>query len=223
MAGMAGAEVTPRAPGSSPLFRRSGNISTMMSPSSTTSLASPSSTSSLVSPSSIPLASHSSTPLASHFSTPLATPPRLASPATQRLSPTAAPFQPHQGRRLHIANIPFSWREVELARLFGLAGVVTDAEVVTNERGSKGFGFVSMSSSGEAAQARQALHGAVVEGRRVEVNPAHPKAPRRPPSRCEEAAALVEARTRLAEAQLAMLELHHRILCPQVHRLSGLY
>ena len=98
---------------------------------------------------------------------------------------------------------------------------MTDAEVVTNERGSKGFGFVSMRSAGEAARARQALHGAVVEGRRVEVHLAHPKAPFRPPRRYEEAAAMVEAQTRLAEAQLAMLELRHRILCTQVAQVTG--
>ena len=115
--------------------------------------------------------------------------------------------------RLHVSNLPFIFREPHLARLFSSYGTVVDAQVVTNEKGSKGFGFVSMSNSEEAAMARRMLHGTVVEGRRIEVNPATPKVrmgARLPitavlqnyPSQMLE---LVEAQTRLAEAQVIFI------------------
>ena len=43
-------------------------------------------------------------------------------------------------------------------------------EIIFNERGSKGFGFVTFSSSGDADRARTELNGTVVEGRKIEVN-----------------------------------------------------
>ena len=56
--------------------------------------------------------------------------------------------------RLHVSNLPFIFREAHLARLFSPFGIVADAEVITNEKGSKGFGFVSLSSPDEAASAQ---------------------------------------------------------------------
>ena len=41
--------------------------------------------------------------------------------------------------RLHVSNLPFIFREAHLARLFSPFGIVADAEVITNEKGSKGF------------------------------------------------------------------------------------
>ena len=133
--------------------------------------------------------------------------------------------------RLHVSNLPFIFREPHLARLFSSYGTVTDVQVVTNEKGSKGFGFVSLSNSEEAAVAQKMLHGAVVEGRRIEVNPATPKVRPvmgpRPPLMpfCEQTMLqnyqrqmleLVEAQTRLAEAQLAVLQMRNTILNSQV-------
>ena len=40
-----------------------------------------------------------------------------------------------------------------------------EAEIVVNERGSKGFGFVTLGSAGEAARAKTELHGYIVDGR----------------------------------------------------------
>merc|ERR1712018_415785 len=39
-----------------------------------------------------------------------------------------------------------------------------------NERGSKGFGFVTSANSSDADRAREQLHASVVEGRKIEVN-----------------------------------------------------
>jgi len=129
--------------------------------------------------------------------------------------------------RLHVSNLPFIFREPHLARLFSSCGTVTDVQVVTNEKGSKGFGFVSLSNSEEAAVAQRTLHGTVVEGRRIEVNPATPKVrtvmgPRSAPLPYGEQMVhqsqmleLVEAQTRLAEAQLAVLQMRNNILYSQ--------
>ena len=43
-------------------------------------------------------------------------------------------------------------------------------EIIFNERGSKGFGFVTFASSDDADKAREQLNGTVVEGRKIEVN-----------------------------------------------------
>ena len=74
-----------------------------------------------------------------------------------------------------------------------------------------------MGNSGEAAYARAVLQGAIVEGRRIDVNPATAKSMPRPVSALhtrprqqdlEEERKLVEAQTKLAELQLALLTLH---------------
>jgi len=122
--------------------------------------------------------------------------------------------------RLHISNLPFRFRAPDLERLFGRHGRIVDAEIIFNEKGSKGFGFVTMGSVEEAAAARDWLNGAVVEGRKIDVNPATPKTalvgrPLAEPAEVEQRRRLVEAQTRLVETQLALLQLHHRIQCPQ--------
>merc|ERR550519_2238276 len=73
-------------------------------------------------------------------------------------------------KRLHVSNIPFRFRDPDLRQMFGKFGSILDVEIIFNERGSKGFGFVTFSSSVEADRAREELHGSVVEGRKVEVN-----------------------------------------------------
>nr|XP_032823134.1 RNA binding protein fox-1 homolog 3-like isoform X3 [Petromyzon marinus] len=75
-----------------------------------------------------------------------------------------------QHKRLHVSNIPFRFRDPDLRQMFGQFGKILDVEIIFNERGSKGFGFVTFDSSGDAEQAREKLHGSVVEGRKIEVN-----------------------------------------------------
>lgn len=79
-------------------------------------------------------------------------------------------------RRLHITNLPFKIRDNELKTMFEVYGTVTDAEIIFNERGSKGFGFVTMESSDAAAKAKEALNGKEMDGRKIEVNNATPRA-----------------------------------------------
>ncbi|KAM4698203.1 RNA binding protein fox-1 homolog 1 isoform 5-T5 [Rhinophrynus dorsalis] len=75
-----------------------------------------------------------------------------------------------QPKRLHVSNIPFRFRDPDLRQMFGQFGKILDVEIIFNERGSKGFGFVTFENSTDADRAREKLHGTVVEGRKIEVN-----------------------------------------------------
>uniref|UniRef100_A0A665VT79 RNA binding protein fox-1 homolog 1-like n=1 Tax=Echeneis naucrates TaxID=173247 RepID=A0A665VT79_ECHNA len=75
-----------------------------------------------------------------------------------------------QPKRLHVSNIPFRFRDPDLRQMFGQFGKILDVEIIFNERGSKGFGFVTFESATEADRAREKLNGTIVEGRKIEVN-----------------------------------------------------
>lgn len=97
-------------------------------------------------------------------------------------------------RRLHITNLPFKIRDNELRTMFEAYGTVIDAEIIFNERGSKGFGFVTMESADAAAMAKEALNGKEMDGRKIEVNNATPRAtPTKNPLRSKKSTALVKA------------------------------
>uniref|UniRef100_A0A096LYS1 RNA binding protein fox-1 homolog 2 n=1 Tax=Poecilia formosa TaxID=48698 RepID=A0A096LYS1_POEFO len=72
-------------------------------------------------------------------------------------------------KRLHVSNIPFRFRDPDLRQMFGQFGKILDVEIIFNERGSKGFGFVTFENSADAEKAREKLHGTLVEGRKIEV------------------------------------------------------
>jgi len=146
-------------------------------------------------------------------------------------------------KRLHVSNIPFRFREPNLYYMFEKFGEVTDVELIYNDKGSKGFGFVTLSKGIDADRARAALHGSVVEGRIIEINLARPKlAPVNRPSMNPQVMgtsrspyygnskntyassssagvvsniALLEAQTKLAEAQLAVLQMQQKIMSEQ--------
>ncbi|CAF95305.1 unnamed protein product, partial [Tetraodon nigroviridis] len=73
-------------------------------------------------------------------------------------------------KRLHVSNIPFRFRDPDLRQMFGQFGKILDVEIIFNERGSKGFGFVTFETSADAERAKEKLHGTLVEGRKIEVN-----------------------------------------------------
>merc|ERR1719508_108659 len=145
-------------------------------------------------------------------------------------------------KRLHISNIPFRFREPHIFYMFSHFGEVTDAEIIYNDKGSKGFGFVTLSKGKDADKAQKGLHGSTVEGRVIEVNLATPKmvpSSRSRPISCSLPATwqfqqashpsllptntfppsysttLLEAQTRLAEAQLAVLQMQQKMLHSQ--------
>ncbi|XP_063082519.1 RNA binding protein fox-1 homolog 1 isoform X7 [Cavia porcellus] len=93
--------------------------------------------------------------------------PTDGQPQTQPSESTENKSQP---KRLHVSNIPFRFRDPDLRQMFGQFGKILDVEIIFNERGSKGFGFVTFENSADADRAREKLHGTVVEGRKIEVN-----------------------------------------------------
>uniref|UniRef100_A0A6I8QB91 RNA binding protein fox-1 homolog 1 n=1 Tax=Xenopus tropicalis TaxID=8364 RepID=A0A6I8QB91_XENTR len=88
----------------------------------------------------------------------------------QQTQPSENTENKTQPKRLHVSNIPFRFRDPDLRQMFGQFGKILDVEIIFNERGSKGFGFVTFENSADADRAREKLHGTVVEGRKIEVN-----------------------------------------------------
>lgn len=106
-----------------------------------------------------------------------ATSPAISTVSSSSSSHSSACSIKHSGR-LHVSNIPFRYRREHLATMFSIFGTILDAEIIFNERGSKGFGFVSFLNPTEAEKAKKAMDGLVVDGRQIEVNYATPR-PRR--------------------------------------------
>ncbi|KAI1301872.1 RNA binding protein fox-1 -like protein 1-like [Halotydeus destructor] len=101
-----------------------------------------------------------------------------------------------QPKRLHVSNIPFRFRDPDLRQLFGQFGPILDVEIIFNERGSKGFGFVTFAAAADADRAREQLNGTVVEGRKVEVNNATARVQTKKPTTPAVAAAAAVAALR---------------------------
>ena len=81
------------------------------------------------------------------------------------------------GKKLYVGNLSYDVNDSALQQLFGAHGTVTSAQVIMDrDTGqSKGFGFVEMSSDGEAQSAITALGGQEHGGRALTVNEAKPK------------------------------------------------
>jgi RNA recognition motif-containing protein len=71
------------------------------------------------------------------------------------------------GSKLYVGGLPYSVTEGSLRELFSAHGTVESANVISDKftGQSRGFGFVEMSSSGEAQSAIQSLNGTQFEGR----------------------------------------------------------
>ncbi|KAK4766663.1 hypothetical protein SAY87_008305 [Trapa incisa] len=82
--------------------------------------------------------------------------------------------------KLFIGGISYGTDEMSLREAFSKYGEVIEARVITDrETGrSRGFGFVTFTSSEEASSAIQALDGQDLHGRRVRVNYATDRQPR---------------------------------------------
>ncbi|VDL96493.1 unnamed protein product [Schistocephalus solidus] len=103
-------------------------------------------------------------------SQPVFSPASTGGAATAAAAALAASLAASNGpKRLHVSNIPFRFREADLRQLLGPFGTILDVEIIFNERGSKGFGFVTFATPEEADRARENLNGTVVEGRKIEV------------------------------------------------------
>jgi RNA recognition motif-containing protein len=78
------------------------------------------------------------------------------------------------GNRLYVGNLSYDSTSEALRQSFSECGEVTDAHVVMDRESgrSRGFGFVTMGSDGEAQKAIEKMNGAIIDGRSVRVNEA---------------------------------------------------
>jgi RNA recognition motif-containing protein len=79
--------------------------------------------------------------------------------------------------KIYVGGLPFSTTEGQLEEMFSAHGTVESARVITDKftGQSRGFGFVEMSSGGEAQKAIEGLNGTQLEGRTLTVNEARPQ------------------------------------------------
>jgi cold-inducible RNA-binding protein len=79
--------------------------------------------------------------------------------------------------KLYVGNLAFQTTDEDLQGLFGQAGTVESASIVTDrDTGrSRGFGFVEMSSKAEGEAAIAQFNGTEVSGRSLTVNEAKPR------------------------------------------------
>ncbi len=84
--------------------------------------------------------------------------------------------------KLYVGNLSFQTTEQDLNKLFAQHGTVTETNLIMDrETGrSRGFGFISMSSSEEGQRAIEALHGKNHDGRDLTVSEAKPMESRGP-------------------------------------------
>jgi cold-inducible RNA-binding protein len=79
--------------------------------------------------------------------------------------------------KLYVGNLSYSVSNSDLEELFSQAGQVQSATVITDKFSgqSKGFGFVEMASSEDAAKAIQQFNDTELKGRNIKVNEAKPR------------------------------------------------
>ncbi len=83
-------------------------------------------------------------------------------------------------KKLYVGNLPYSATDQTLNDTFSQCGTVESAKVILDRDSgrSKGFAFVEMSSSTEAATSIEKLNGSQLDGRAINVSEAKPQAPR---------------------------------------------
>lgn len=86
-----------------------------------------------------------------------------------------------QKNKLYVGNLPYSMDDEGLSKLFSeVEGVeVTEAKVIldkmSEERRSRGFGFVTVADDSMAEIAIKELNGKDIDGRQIFVNVARPQ------------------------------------------------
>jgi RNA recognition motif-containing protein len=78
------------------------------------------------------------------------------------------------GKKLYVGNLPFNTTSEDLEALFSKVGPCESASVITDRATgrSRGFGFVEMSSPGDAQKAISQLDSTEFQGRQLTVNEA---------------------------------------------------
>ena len=82
-------------------------------------------------------------------------------------------------KRLYVGNLNYQTTEDVLRRTFPPFGEVISVNILPN----RGYGFVEMAASEAAEEARLKLNGLELEGRKIIVNEAKPRAERPAESR----------------------------------------
>src|SRR5713226_555990 len=82
----------------------------------------------------------------------------------------------NMSKQLYVGGLPYSVTEGRLQEIFAAHGTVESAKVIKDKftGQARGFGFVEMSTGGEAQKAIQALNGTELGGRTLTVNEAKP-------------------------------------------------
>ena len=82
--------------------------------------------------------------------------------------------------KIYVGNLGYTVANDTLSEKFSQFGTVQSAKIIMDRdtNRSKGFGFVEMSSSSEAANAISSLNGTEFGGRQMNVTEAKPMAPR---------------------------------------------
>jgi RNA recognition motif-containing protein len=82
--------------------------------------------------------------------------------------------------KLYVGNLSYNVTEDQLRELFSQAGAVKEVSLILDRdtRQSKGFGFVEMSTQEEAEKAIQIFADHDMDGRKLTVNIAKPRAER---------------------------------------------
>lgn len=83
-------------------------------------------------------------------------------------------------KKIYVGNLPYSANDQTLMNAFSQFGTVESAKVIMDRDSgrSKGFAFVEMSTSTEAAESISKLNGSDLDGRAINVSEAKPQAPR---------------------------------------------
>lgn len=81
-------------------------------------------------------------------------------------------------KRLFVGSIAWATTDASLKKHFEQAGAVESATIIMDKMSgrSKGFGFVEMASDSEASEAVNKLNGSDLDGRKIVVSEARPKA-----------------------------------------------
>ncbi len=81
-------------------------------------------------------------------------------------------------KKLFVGNLPYSTTNESLGEFFAQFGEVMSASVIMDRATgrSKGFGFVEMTNDAEADAAIEKGNGAELDGRKLTVSEARPKA-----------------------------------------------
>lgn len=85
-------------------------------------------------------------------------------------------------KKLYVGNLPFSFTQEDLTKMFASYGELTEVVIISNKFSgrSKGFGFVTLTDDAQAQKAITEMNGKDVQGRPLVVNEAKPFDPNAP-------------------------------------------